>query len=192
MHKKLPQSTVKRVLPSNESYESKTGCNRTLATVLWVPLRNTTVFSATAFVVRKGPLGDLCSCERTSTCTFLTTQTETSSDLIVMNLPHKVSRIKAFFVGPSTSQSCSSERTSFGALWKTSRSFCEISCGHFPWKLNRKAFQPEFGAYRGSARVLDSPSNPQNCRKKGKNLDKGTFKTCAKLWYAPNPGSKEI
>ena len=29
-----------QVLPSNESYESKTGCNRTLATVLWVPLSN--------------------------------------------------------------------------------------------------------------------------------------------------------
>ena len=40
VHKKLPQSTVKLVLPSNESYESKTGCNRTLATVLWVPLKN--------------------------------------------------------------------------------------------------------------------------------------------------------
>ena len=39
MHKQLPQSTVKLVLPSNESYESKTGCNRTLATVLWVPLK---------------------------------------------------------------------------------------------------------------------------------------------------------
>ena len=38
MHKKLPQSTVKLVLPSNGSYESKAGCNRTLATVLWVPL----------------------------------------------------------------------------------------------------------------------------------------------------------
>ena len=38
MHNKLPQSTVKRVLPSNESYESKTGCNRTLPTVFWVPL----------------------------------------------------------------------------------------------------------------------------------------------------------
>ena len=37
-HRKLPQSTVKRALPSNESYGSKTGCNRTLATVLWVPL----------------------------------------------------------------------------------------------------------------------------------------------------------
>ena len=33
------QSTVKLVLPSNESYGSKTGCNRTLATVLWVPLK---------------------------------------------------------------------------------------------------------------------------------------------------------
>ena len=32
------KSAVKRVLPSNESYESKTGCNRTLPTVLWVPL----------------------------------------------------------------------------------------------------------------------------------------------------------
>ena len=28
----------KLALPSNESYESKTGCNRTLATVLWAPL----------------------------------------------------------------------------------------------------------------------------------------------------------
>ena len=27
-----------KVLPSNESYERKMGCNRTLATVLWVPL----------------------------------------------------------------------------------------------------------------------------------------------------------
>ena len=35
--RKLPQSTVKLVLPSNESYQGKTGCNRTLATVLWVP-----------------------------------------------------------------------------------------------------------------------------------------------------------
>ena len=38
VHRKFPQSTVEQVLPSNESYESKTGCNRTLATVLWVPL----------------------------------------------------------------------------------------------------------------------------------------------------------
>ena len=28
VHRKLPQSTVRQVLPSNESYESKTGCNR--------------------------------------------------------------------------------------------------------------------------------------------------------------------
>ena len=32
------QSAVKPVLPSNKTYESKTGCNRTLATVLWVSL----------------------------------------------------------------------------------------------------------------------------------------------------------
>ena len=57
---------------------------------------------------------------------------------------------------------------------------------------NRKAFQPGFGAYRGLARVLKSPSNPQNCRKKEKSLEKATFIFCAKLWYAPNPGSKEI
>ena len=79
---------------------------------------------------------------------------------------------------------------------------CETSAGggvshHFGGVLTSmkkywKAFQPEFGAYRGSARVLNSPSNPQNCRKKEKILEKGTFKTCAKLWYAPNPGSKEI
>ena len=35
---KLPQSTVSQAFPSNKSYESKAGCNRTPATVLWVPL----------------------------------------------------------------------------------------------------------------------------------------------------------
>ena len=39
LHRKLPQSTGKPVLPSNESYESETGCNCILATVLWVGLR---------------------------------------------------------------------------------------------------------------------------------------------------------
>ena len=38
VHQKLPQSTVSQAFPSNKSYESKTGCNRTPATVLWVPL----------------------------------------------------------------------------------------------------------------------------------------------------------
>ena len=32
--RRLPQTTVKAALPSHESYESKTGCNRTPATVL--------------------------------------------------------------------------------------------------------------------------------------------------------------
>ena len=59
-------------------------------------------------------------------------------------------------------------------------------------RVCRKAFQPEFGAHRGLARVLKSPSNPQNCRKKEKIPEKGTFIFCAKPWYAPNPGSKEI
>ena len=35
VHRKFPRSTVKAVLAS---YESKTGCNRTPTTVLWVPL----------------------------------------------------------------------------------------------------------------------------------------------------------
>ena len=46
MHRKLPQSTVKLALPSNERYESKTGCNRTLATVLWVPLISVAIGAA--------------------------------------------------------------------------------------------------------------------------------------------------
>ena len=56
----------------------------------------------------------------------------------------------------------------------------------------RKAFQLEFGAYRGLAGILKSHSNPRNCSKKEKVLKKGIFFVfCAKLWYAPNPGSKE-
>ena len=58
--------------------------------------------------------------------------------------------------------------------------------------IARKAFQLEFGAYRGLAWVLKLPSNLQNCRKKENIMEKGTFIFCAKLWYAPNPGSKEI
>ena len=37
VHQKLPQSTVSQAFPSNQSYESKAGCNRTPATVLWAP-----------------------------------------------------------------------------------------------------------------------------------------------------------
>ena len=40
VHQQLPQSTVSQAFPSNKSYESKAGCNRTPATVLWVPLKN--------------------------------------------------------------------------------------------------------------------------------------------------------
>ena len=49
-------------------------------------------------------------------------------------------------------------------------------------KQFRKAFQPVFGAYQGLARVLKSPSNPQNCRKKEKNLEKATCIFCATNW----------
>ena len=38
VHQKLPQSTFSQAFRSNKSYESKAGCNRTPATVLWVPL----------------------------------------------------------------------------------------------------------------------------------------------------------
>ena len=38
VQRRLPQSTVRQVVPGNESHESETGCSRTLATVLWVPL----------------------------------------------------------------------------------------------------------------------------------------------------------
>ena len=40
MHRKLPQSTVKQVLPTNE-----TGCNATLGAVLWVPLINVSLWA---------------------------------------------------------------------------------------------------------------------------------------------------
>ena len=62
-----------------------------------------------------------------------------------------------------------------------------------PWGVStyRQAFQPEFGAYRGLARVLKSTLNTQNCREKEKSLKKGSFIFCAKL-YAPNPSSKKI
>ena len=43
VHQKLPQSTVGQAFPSNKSYESKAGCNRTPATVLWVPLEQVNV-----------------------------------------------------------------------------------------------------------------------------------------------------
>ena len=42
-----------------------------------------------------------------------------------------------------TSQSCSSERTLFDAVWKMSRIFREISCGHFPWKLKDENLQDD-------------------------------------------------
>ena len=68
---------VKLVLPSNESYESKTGCNRTLATVLWVTLKTLaivlwvpteklpqdsweTIFSARHWDGAHGPQGSEC------------------------------------------------------------------------------------------------------------------------------------
>ena len=61
----------------------------------------------------------------------------------------------------------------------------------FAKDISRKAFQqlPEFGAYRGLARVLKSPSNPKTCRRKEKILEKGHFYflcqtlVCTKPWF---------
>ena len=54
VHHKLPQSTVSQAFPSNKSYESKAGCNRTPATVLWVPLINAR-FPLEAFIGTEKP-----------------------------------------------------------------------------------------------------------------------------------------
>ena len=75
-------------------------------------------------------------------------------------------------------------RKQFGGFRRdgTSLCFCDFPC--FFWKV----FQLEFGAYRGLAPVLKSPSNPQNCRKKETILEKGTFflrqtLVCTKPWF---------
>ena len=52
----------------------------------------------------------------------------------------------------------------------------------FSGEGTRKAFQPEFGAYRGLARVLKSPSNPQAAEKRRKSWKR------ALLFSAPNSG----
>ena len=55
-------------------------------------------------------------------------------------------------------------------------------------KRCQKAFQPEFGAYRGLARVLRSPLNSQNCGQKAEHPGKGHFYflrqtlVCTKPW----------
>ena len=54
--------------------------------------------------------------------------------------------------------------------------------------MNKRAFLNQTLVRTG---VLFSPSNPQNCRKNRKSW-KRTLHFCAKSWYAPNPGSKEI
>ena len=64
--RELHQSTVKATLPNNESYESKTGCNRTPATLLWAPLTPGAaegVNVSVAFFPSSGA-GDLRSCLR--------------------------------------------------------------------------------------------------------------------------------
>ena len=50
-------------------------------------------------------------------------------------------------IGSPSPQSCSSEKTLFGTVWKMSRIFREFFCGHFPWKLqdeNLRKISPKF------------------------------------------------
>ena len=56
-------------------------------------------------------------------------------------------RSQSRHIGPQSPQSCSSEKTQFGAPWKMSTIFREIFCGHFPWKLqdeNLRKISPKF------------------------------------------------
>ena len=61
VHQRLPQSTVSQAFPSNKSYESKAGCNRTPATVLWVPLI-VVIFKEKNNVLAKIILGAILAC----------------------------------------------------------------------------------------------------------------------------------
>ena len=80
------------------------------------------------------------------------------------------------------------EALSFWLLWGYRRTIAQYVAERGITKACLwRVFQSEFGAYRGLARVSFSPSSPQNCRNK-----QGTFTFCAKPWYAPKPGSKEI
>ena len=54
---------------------------------------------------------------------------------------------------------------------------------------NRKAFQPEFGAYLGFGAGFDQNRprfSSKTAERRRRVLEKGTFIFCAKLWYAPN------
>ena len=53
-------------------------------------------------------------------------------------------------------------------------------------RFNRSWCVPGFGA------GFDIALEPSKLQKQGKIPQKGTFIFCAKLWYAPSPGSKEI
>ena len=51
-------------------------------------------------------------------------------------------------LGSPSPQSCSSEKTLFGTVWKTSRIFREFFCGHFPWKLQDENLQKNSPKFR--------------------------------------------
>ena len=63
----------------------------------------------------------------------------------------------------------------------------------YSWRvtLTTSLVSLKFGAYWGSAQVLNSPSNPQNCREKEKILEKGAFKTCNQTLVCTKPWFKK-
>ena len=72
---------------------------------------------------------------------------DTIKELYARNVELVKKGISILQVGVPTSQNCSSERTRVGAVWKMSRIFREISCGHIPCKLkdeNLQRFSPNF------------------------------------------------
>ena len=60
-----------------------------------------------------------------------------------------------------------------------------VSLGHSVGEVNQKAFQLEFGAYWGLARVLKSPSNPQTAERRSKSWKR------AILFSSPNSGMQQ-
>ena len=65
-----------------------------------------------------------------------------------------------------------------------------IICGGMVGGCLLKAFQPEFGAYRGLARVLKSPSNPSKLQKEGETPGKGHFYFLRQTLVCTNPWFK--
>ena len=121
-----------------------------------------------AFKVRANPFcGDDFSRTRCRLSAFLVHHSTSESDISTED------RAK-----PQTSPRTSQKPAALRRTWLVALHLCSLKKRKC-WK----AFQAEFGAHRGLARVLKSPLTPQNCsRNKQKILEKGT------LFSTPNPG----